>query len=383
MSEDVVGQAVTTGPEWPSPATIVSAMARSRTGYRPALSTRERARRSPSAAPTDDEAAVRLELQIGYLETHGVLSYLPNHVFLQLAETANDVIIVTSADVNKPGPLIVYVNPAFSRLTGYSAAEAIGRSPRFLQGDGTSRVTLDRIAASLRAGDAVHEKVLNYAKSGAPYWLDLRIVALRDATGAITHFAAIERDVTTDKRRLDELEFVADRDTLTGIHNRRAFLRVAEEEIMAADARRRAGAASQEGPCLAFIDVDHFKRVNDLLGHAAGDAVLFGMAGTLTANARRADLVGRLGGEEFAVVMPDLPVREAEALAERLRRVVAAKPFETSWGPVPVTVSIGVASYREGDGLAQLMARADAAMYAAKRSGRDRVAIDGSGPADR
>ena len=277
--------------------------------------------------------------------------------------------------MSRPGPLIVYANPAFSRLTGYSVAEAIGRSPRFLQGDGTSRGTLDRIAARLRAGEAVHEKVLNYAKNGAPYWLDLRIVPLRDATGAITHFAAIERDVTMDKRRLDELEFVADRDTLTGIHNRRALLRVAEEEIRAADARHRAGVTSQEGPCLAFIDVDHFKRVNDLMGHAAGDAVLFGMAGMLTANARRSDLVGRIGGEEFAVLMPDLPLREAEALAERLRRVVAAKPFETSSGPVPVTISIGVAAYREGDGLAQLMGRADRAMYAAKRGGRDRVAI--------
>lgn len=347
-------------------------------GTGPSVSALDRSGRMHAVATGHDEAAGRLELQAGYLETHGVRSGLPNHVFLQLAETANDVIIVTSADVSRPGPLIVYVNPAFSRLTGYSAAEAIGRSPRFLQGDGTSRATLDGIAASLRAGDAVHQKVLNYAKSGAPYWLDLRIVPLRDATGTITHFAAIERDVTTEKRRLDELEFVADRDTLTGIHNRRAWLRVAEEEIRTADTRRRSGPAGEAGPSLAFIDVDHFKRVNDLKGHATGDAVLFGLAETLTTNARRSDLVGRIGGEEFAVVMPDLPLREAEALAERLRRAVAAKPFETSAGPVPVTISIGVASYREGDSLAQLMGRADDAMYEAKRAGRNRVAIAGS-----
>lgn len=355
--------------------TIDPTVEHSPTASRPSISDVDQAQRVDPVASADEKVADRMELQAGYLETNGAFSGLPNHVFLQLAEKANDVIIVTSADVSRPGPLIVYVNPAFSRLTGYSAAEAIGRSPRFLQGDGTSRATLDRIVASLRAGEPIHEKVLNYAKSGAPYWLDLRIVPLRDATGTITHFSAIERDVTTEKRRLDELEFVADRDTLTGIHNRRALLRVVEEEIRAADARHRAGVPGHEGPCLAFIDVDHFKSVNDLMGHATGDAVLFGMAGTLTANARRSDLVGRIGGEEFAVVMPDLPLREAEALAERLRRAVSAKPFETSSGPVQVTISIGVASYREGEGLAQLMGRADGAMYAAKRGGRDRVAV--------
>ena len=157
--------------------------------------------------------------------------------FFQIADTANDIIIVTTPDLAPPGPTIVYVNPAFTRLTGYSAAEAIGRTPRILQGPGTSRTTLDAIGATLREGRPVREKVLNFAKCGAPYWLDLRIVALRDAAGAITHFAAVERDVTMDKRRLDELEFVADRDTLTGIPNRRALLRAIEAEIKAVKAR--------------------------------------------------------------------------------------------------------------------------------------------------
>ena len=379
MREDLIHEAAPKGSGWRSLLTINPTLDRAETESGLPSSALGQASRVQPAASADREAAFRRELQAGYLQTHCVQSGLPNHVFLQLAETANDVIIVTSADVSRPGPLIVYVNQAFSRLTGHSAAEAIGRSPRFLQGDGTSRATLDRIAAGLRAGEPVHEKVLNYAKNGAPYWLDLRIVPLRDATGAITHFAAIERDVTTEKRRLDELEFVADRDTLTGIHNRRALLRVAEEEIRAADTRRRAGVAGQEGPCLAFIDVDHFKRVNDLMGHAVGDAVLFGMAETLTANARRADLVGRIGGEEFAVVMPDITLGEAETLAERLRHAVAAKPFETASGRVSVTVSIGVACCREGESLTQLMERADGAMYAAKRGGRDRVEIAESG----
>ena len=294
--------------------------------------------------------------------------------FFQIAETANDIVIVTTADLDPPGPTIVYVNPAFVRLTGYSAAEAIGRTPRILQGPGTSRLSLDVIRAALREGRTIREKVLNYAKCGAPYWLDLRIEALRDSEGTVTHFAAIERDVTMDKRRLDELEFVADRDTLTGIPNRRALLRGIESEIRTAQIRSGAGGEPIE-PCVAFIDVDHFKQVNDELGHAVGDAVLFGVADRLTENVRRCDMLGRLGGEEFGVCMPGVTLQDAEALAERLRRAVAGAPFETLAGLVSITVSIGVAAYKGGDSVARLMKRADTAMYAAKRAGRDRVKV--------
>jgi diguanylate cyclase (GGDEF)-like protein len=124
---------------------------------------------------------------------------------------------------------------------------------------------------------------------------------------------------------------------------------------------------------MAFIDVDHFKQVNDQLGHPIGDAVLFAVADRLAENVRRGDMLGRLGGEEFAVCMPRVTIQEAEALAERLRRAVAAAPFETPAGLVSITISIGVAAYKKGDSVVRLMKRADAAMYAAKRAGRDRV----------
>jgi diguanylate cyclase (GGDEF)-like protein/PAS domain S-box-containing protein len=296
--------------------------------------------------------------------------------FFQIAETANDVIIVTTPDLEPPGPSIVYVNPAFSRLTGYDATEAIGLSPRILQGPGTSRTSLDAIRTALRKGQTVREKVLNFAKCGAPYWLDLRIFALRDANGVITHFAAIERDVTMDKRRLDELESIADRDALTGIPNRRAFLRTVAAEMNAVKARNGDSAVGT-ALCLAFIDVDHFKLVNDEMGHAVGDAVLFGVADRLAENIRRTDVLGRVGGEEFAVCMPSLPLDEARALSERLRHAVTAAPFETPAGPVPISVSIGVAAMKTGDSVARLMRRADTVMYAAKRAGRDRVLAQG------
>lgn len=110
---------------------------------------------------------------------------------------ARDVIVVTSADLDPPGPTIVYVNPAFTSLTGYTAEEAIGRTPRMLQGPGTDREVLRRISEDLRAGREARATVLNYGRDGAPYWLEMHIVPLRDSRGEIRHFAAIERVVET------------------------------------------------------------------------------------------------------------------------------------------------------------------------------------------
>jgi diguanylate cyclase (GGDEF)-like protein/PAS domain S-box-containing protein len=296
--------------------------------------------------------------------------------FRDIVESANDIVIVTDANLDRPGPTILYVNPAFTRLTGYEEHEALGSTPRILQGPGTSPEALRLIASELRAGREVHQKLLNYAKSGAPYWLDLRIVPMRDGDGRIAQFIAIERDVTLDKRRLDELEFLAERDTLTGIPNRRGLLRAFDAELQAARAYGRTR------PCLAFVDVDHFKQVNDSFGHLAGDAVLFGVADRIAENVRRVDLVGRYGGEEFAVCMPSITLHEAAAIAERLRFAVSAEPFDTPAGPVYVTVSIGVAEAAQDEhGLSNLMARSDRAMYAAKQAGRDRVAVDPEGSA--
>jgi diguanylate cyclase (GGDEF)-like protein/PAS domain S-box-containing protein len=261
--------------------------------------------------------------------------------FFQIAETASDIIVVTTPDLDAPGPTIVYVNPAFTRLSGYSVEEAIGQSPRILQGEETDRATLNVIKIALRTGKVVHELVLNYSKFGESYWLDLRIVPLRNNAGEISHFAAIQRDVTSEKLRVDELERVALRDALTGIPNRRALIRVVEAAIDTAEKRHAVGLVAR-GPSLAFIDVDHFKRVNDRYGHEVGDQVLVGIADRLNRIVRREETLGRLGGEEFALCLPLTGLREAEAAAERFRLAVQEAPFETSAGLLFLTVSIGV-----------------------------------------
>ena len=297
--------------------------------------------------------------------------------FELVAESMNDILVITTSELLSPGPTIVYVNPAFTKLTGYSAAEVAGLTPRILQGPGTNRATLDTIRTALQAGLPVREKILNFAKSGAPYWLDLNIAPLRNSLGDIIYFAAFQRDVTMDKRRLDELEYLADRDTLTGIPNRRAFFRAAESEI---DRWKKQGSAAvtSRSACLAFIDVDRFKKINDELGHAAGDTVLCGLADCLTDNVRRIDILGRIGGEEFAVFMPSVTLAEAKSLAERLRRAIADTQMATALGPINITVSIGVADFLFDDSIKTMGERADLAMYAAKRSGRNRVRSNAS-----
>ncbi|MDX2074722.1 MAG: ATP-binding protein [Alphaproteobacteria bacterium] len=114
-------------------------------------------------------------------------------------KSANDSIIITKADLDNPGPEIIYVNEAFTKVSGYTAEEAIGQSPRFLQGEFTKRETLDAMKKSLLAGEPFKDELLNVSKDGKNYWLDISIVPVRNAAGVITHFAAIERDITAKK----------------------------------------------------------------------------------------------------------------------------------------------------------------------------------------
>lgn len=125
---------------------------------------------------------------------------LPPWVFRGALDNAKDIVLITEAEpLDKPGPRIVYANQAFYDLTGYTPEETLGNEPRMLQGERTDRATLDRIQAALVAREPVRVELVNYTKSGQPYWLDLIIVPLRDAQGRVTHFAAIQRDVTALK----------------------------------------------------------------------------------------------------------------------------------------------------------------------------------------
>ncbi|GAN46019.1 PAS domain S-box-containing protein [Methylobacterium sp. PvP062] len=124
----------------------------------------------------------------------------PDQVDLRLlkaaVEAAGEAILITSADLDEPGPSILYANPAFTRLSGYATHEVTGRSPRFLQGSGTDRATLDRTRAALSAGEAFQGETLNYRKDGSAYWVEWLITPVKNADGHITHWVSAQRDVT-------------------------------------------------------------------------------------------------------------------------------------------------------------------------------------------
>jgi diguanylate cyclase (GGDEF)-like protein len=156
------------------------------------------------------------------------------------------------------------------------------------------------------------------------------------------------------------------RDGLTGLPNRRAF----DEEL----AREVARAGRTGGPlAVVVLDVDRFKAVNDRHGHAAGDAVLREVAARAAAAARRGDLAARIGGEEFALILPSADLAGAAELAERIRAAIAGSPVHAG-EPLAVTASLGCAALAPGEAPGALLARADARLYEAKRAGRDRVA---------
>ncbi|WP_246155021.1 GGDEF domain-containing protein [Methylobacterium oryzihabitans] len=166
-----------------------------------------------------------------------------------------------------------------------------------------------------------------------------------------------------------ELRRLADTDPLTGALARRRFLEVCEH-----DWGRR-----ENGPCcLMMLDLDHFKRVNDGYGHAAGDAALVAFVAACRANLRPADAIGRLGGEEFAILLAETGLEAGRGVAERVRAATAATPVATPRGPLAVSVSVGLVEEQPGERFEDALKRADGALYAAKHDGRDRVRI---GPA--
>jgi diguanylate cyclase (GGDEF)-like protein/PAS domain S-box-containing protein len=287
-------------------------------------------------------------------------------------EVSDHVVMITNAEQE-----IVYVNPAFTRLTGYDVAEALGRSPRFLQGPETSQSTRVAMREALAAGRRVHVEILNYTKEGLRYWADISIVPVTDDSGEITHFIALEHDVTERKAAEQAIVRIALEDHLTGLPNRRA----AEDRIEMEwnRARRNTG-----GFALAIVDIDRFKLVNDQHGHHVGDQALKHVSDVLARHLRRGDWVARWGGEEFLLCFHDLDSRGAHIGAERMRKLVKSNPLKMQQAELPLTVSMGVSVYNpEHDNLDSMLAQADALLYEAKHSGRDKVLCSGRADARR
>jgi diguanylate cyclase (GGDEF)-like protein/PAS domain S-box-containing protein len=208
-------------------------------------------------------------------------------------------------------------------------------------------------------------------KDGSIRYMESDGRAIRDAEGNVSKVVVVSRDITDQKRLEAELREMAATDMLTGLPNRRHFLAQLEQEMA------RVSRVSEHHASVLMIDVDHFKQVNDSFGHSTGDHALRHLASLMKQSLRKIDTPGRLGGEEFAAILPGASLASAQIFAERLRKKIAASPMPHAGKAIPLTVSIGVTEIKPDDSSADdTLARADRAQYQAKQSGRNRVLVE-------
>lgn len=284
----------------------------------------------------------------------------------------NDIVIITeAAPFRAPGPRIVFVNEAFERRTGYTQEEVIGQSPRFLQGPDTQRAQLDRIRAALEQWERVRVDLINYTKSGEPYWVDLDVSPVWDETRRLTHWVAVGRDITERKRDEEKIQYLAFYDPLTQLPNRQMLLDRLQDAV-GDNGHARDGA-------LMFIDLDNFKVLNDTLGHQKGDLLLQQVARRLRNCVAKGDLVARLGGDEFVVLLENTPEKPLDPLTAA--QIVSQRILDGLGEPYVLpgylhhsTCSIGVTLFgKTPSSVSELLKQADLAMYQAKAAGRNAV----------
>lgn len=287
---------------------------------------------------------------------------------LRLAATAFEIsdegVIVTNANHE-----IISVNSAFSTITGYTPQEVIGRNPKILSAKTQPKAFYQSMWQALADTGSWQGEVLNRRKNGEVYveWLSIKRIA--DANGQLVRHVAVFSDITTRKAEERRIQHLALHDALTDLPNR-ALL--AERLAQAITRARRDG----EHLGLLYFDLDKFKPVNDRYGHDVGDGLLKEVAQRVGLCVRASDTVARVGGDEFVVLLvPVQEVGDVLAVAEKIRAAIDA-PFDIAGHVLEVEVSIGVAIYPEhGSDEATLTQHADAAMYQAKRSGRNQVLL--------
>lgn len=287
--------------------------------------------------------------------------------FRVLAEGSADVIALYS----QHGRLL-YLSPMVRELTGY-ASEDIKQSLPFRRSlvHPDDWPGVNAMFTALREGQPSYTVQYRIRHRNNDWvWLEsrARVAALDNLPEP--HIVITTRDISGAKRTEDRLRALANQDPLTGCLNRRGFEQAATEELWR-------GQRYGRPVSLLVIDIDHFKLINDQHGHDVGDQVLDHFANLIRAHCRRSEKFARLGGEEFALLMPETALSAAQEFGERLRELIEHSPLLHVNGAIQFTVSMGLAELRIDDDLARLIKRADAALYLAKADGRNRVLCAG------
>lgn len=260
-------------------------------------------------------------------------------------------------------------NRAFAELMGRRADELAGLTVFDMAPPDLAQTYAEADEALMREGGEQRYEAQIQPAHGPRRHVMFHKAVLRDDTGAVSGLVGTILDITERKALETRLAHLAQYDPLTGLLNRRAIL--AHLEALHHD-RRGQG----QPVCLMMCDVDHFKSINDRYGHAVGDEVLRHVAHVLRAHLRDADALGRIGGEEFLVVLDSADLEQASQVAHRLRQAMASTAVATGNRNITVTISVGVAQSLAGDeDWASVIARADDGLYAAKHAGRDRVMV--------
>jgi diguanylate cyclase (GGDEF)-like protein/PAS domain S-box-containing protein len=264
---------------------------------------------------------------------------------------------------------IEYVSDKVREVTGHSPDEVIGRTLEILIPGEMSPGCHEDVWSAIRNGHTWTGEISCRRKDGSAFWEHLRLSPVFSADGTVSHFVASIEDITRHKQLEEELYRHATTDFLTGLYNRRMIFELGNHEL--AGARRHGRTLA-----LLMVDIDHFKRINDTRGHAAGDEALRMVADACRASLRTCDLLGRVGGEEFVAVLTETSAAEAYQAAERLRRKVGEVRIPWNGEELGCTVSVGVVALaREDSSFEELLEKADRALYAAKAAGRNRVHV--------
>ncbi len=305
------------------------------------------------------------------------------HIIQQAVHESRDGI--TIVDLRQKGRPVVFVNPAFERITGYTATEALGRNCRYLHENDHKQPEIAIIRNAIVAGEYCLVTLRNYRKDSSLFWNELSLSPIHAGDGELTHYIGMQRDVTDrmiliqqlQKQKEDlqhhnqHLQILNNLDPLTGINNRRYF--DSQLSIQWNIALRNRSPLS-----LFMMDIDYFKQFNDTYGHPAGDECLKAIAKTLSNCLRRvSDFVARYGGEEFVILISNINEKQAQTFAQQLRSAVQKLAIVHGKSTVAgyVSVSIGHCTLipELGMKIRTFVQRADEALYQAKAAGRNQA----------
>ena len=281
------------------------------------------------------------------------------HLMSKVFSNSGEAILITDAN-NR----ILAANQEFTKLTGYSQEDAMGKNPSFLSTGNTPPEVYQDMWGALKANDYWQGEVWDRRKSGEPYPKRLSISVVRDAEGQIVNYIGSFEDITHRKAALDKIRYLAHHDALTGLSNRFSLYERMEQGI--AFARR-----FDKGLAVLLIDLDRFKAINDTLGHNVGDQLLIQVAKRLEQSVRDSDIVARLGGDEFVVVLSGIesPADVAEIAGNIVDHVAA--PYTIVGHELRTSPSVGICFYpTDATEIGDLIKNADIAMYHAKAAGR-------------